>query len=66
MMLSASLGGLGRSRACSKVASSVAVLLGVFGVCVALLSRTVWWAGYDLSNCRGCKPSIDWSAERAR
>ena len=65
MMLSASLGGLGRSRACSKVASSVAVLLGVFGVCVALLSRTVWWAGYDLSNCRGCKPSIDWSAERA-
>jgi len=51
------------ARACGKGTAVVALLLAVGA---ALVQRTVWWAGYDLRNCPGCVPAIDWSAEVAR
>jgi hypothetical protein len=38
-----------------------AISIGIAGV-----QRTTWWAGYDLKNCPGCQPIVDWSAERER
>lgn len=32
-------------------------------IAVPLLQKTTWWAGYDLENCRGCRPVVDWSDE---
>ena len=48
------------------VGLGLAVVSAAAGVGAAVLQRTVWWAGYDLGNCRGCAPSIDWSAEKSR
>eukprot|EP00629_Pelagomonadales_sp_RCC1024_P001232 CAMPEP_0119288706 /NCGR_PEP_ID=MMETSP1329-20130426/37719_1 /TAXON_ID=114041 /ORGANISM="Genus nov. species nov., Strain RCC1024" /LENGTH=286 /DNA_ID=CAMNT_0007289489 /DNA_START=75 /DNA_END=931 /DNA_ORIENTATION=+ len=31
----------------------------------SLVGRTTWWAGYALSNCNGCQPTIDWTQEKA-
>ena len=45
-------------------ASLVAGLVALVAVGVPLLQSTVWWKGYALSNCKGCRPVVDWSAER--
>jgi hypothetical protein len=44
--------------------SSAIVAAISFGM--ACLQRTTWWAGYNLENCPGCQPIVDWSAERER
>ena len=43
------------------VSASIGVLL--VAVSLALVYRSVWYAGYDLSNCRGCQARLDWSKE---
>jgi hypothetical protein len=47
-------------------AGTLSVLVLVVAVGVAMVQRTVWWAGYDLKNCVGCEPKIDWSFSMAR
>jgi hypothetical protein len=39
------------------------VLVVALAVGIAQVQRTVWWAGYDLQNCPGCRPLIPWSDE---
>ncbi|KAJ1451874.1 hypothetical protein M885DRAFT_528560 [Pelagophyceae sp. CCMP2097] len=44
----------------------LALVAAVAAVVAGLLQRTVWWAGYDVGNCRGCSPEIDWAATKSR
>jgi hypothetical protein len=46
-----------------RVASVSAVIVAAVSIGVACLQRTTWWAGYDLQNCPGCQPIVDWSSE---
>lgn len=48
---------------CKAIATLIAVLASL--LCY-IQTSTVWWAGYDLRNCNGCKPVIDWSDEKKR
>lgn len=40
---------------------TLAAALAVVGV-----GRSVWWCTFDLANCPGCQPSVDWSNVSAR
>ena len=56
-----------KSRSCFRTCGlAFAVLVALTATGLTALQQSVWYAGYDLSNCRGCEPTIDWSEERAR
>lgn len=50
----------------SKLAAIFAALACALAVGTSYLQSTVWWAGYDMQNCPGCSPIIDWSDENNR
>lgn len=47
----------------SRITATFAALTCILAVGITYLKSTVWWAGYDLENCPGCLPVIDWSSE---
>lgn len=46
------------------ITSTIVALAAVLSA--FLLKRSLWYAGYDLKNCPGCKATIDWSVEKSR
>jgi hypothetical protein len=46
-----------------RTATSSAVIVAALSIGIACLKRTTWWAGYNLENCPGCQPIVDWSSE---
>jgi hypothetical protein len=40
-----------------------AAIVTAISIGIAWLQRTTWWAGYNLDNCLGCQPIVNWSAE---
>ena len=44
----------------------LAILVLAFAIGLECLQKTVWWAGYNLQNCPGCRPILDWSPEKSR
>ena len=50
--------------------SKITIGLTTLVLCVACIftyiQNTIWWAGFDLQNCLGCKPIIDWTDEVQR
>jgi len=52
------------ARCCSsRVVAVIAGLAVLVAATPSFVGRTIWWAGYDLRNCPGCQPRIDWTAE---
>lgn len=43
-----------------------AILALVAAITLGLVQKSTWWAGYDLRNCPGCEPVVDWSTEKSR
>lgn len=46
-----------------KFAIVCACLALALALITAYIQSTSWWAGYNLQNCPGCEPTIDWSQE---
>jgi hypothetical protein len=46
-----------------RMAAISAAIVAAVSIGIACLQRTTWWAGYNLENCPGCQPIVDWSAE---
>jgi hypothetical protein len=39
------------------------VIVAAVSIGIHFLQRTMWWAGYNLENCPGCQPIVDWSVQ---
>jgi hypothetical protein len=46
-----------------RVGTVSAGIVAAASIGIACLQRTTWWAGYNLENCPGCQPIVDWSSE---
>jgi len=51
--------------ALSKIAIILTLCIAALAVSLFYIQSTIWWAGYDMRNCLGCKPVIDWSKEKS-
>lgn len=49
-----------------RIATVSTAIVAAVSIGIACLQRTTWWAGYNLENCPGCQPVVDWSAELDR
>ena len=47
----------------TKLAIAFALLACLLAAGISHIQSTIWWAGYDIRNCPGCKSTIDWSKE---
>ena len=47
----------------TKLAIAFAFLACLLAAGISHIQSTIWWAGYDMRNCPGCKSTIDWSKE---
>jgi hypothetical protein len=49
----------------NKILTVLAVIAVVVAAIVQSFWNCVWWVGFDLQNCPGCQPKIDWAEEKA-
>ena len=47
----------------TKLAIAFTLLACLLAAGISHVQSTIWWAGYDMRNCPGCKSTIDWSKE---
>jgi len=50
----------------SRCLAATVVLILIAAIVLGQIQQSTWWAGYDVLNCPGCGPVIDWSIEKSR